>query len=138
MKGLAPLDREAQNSKSTCLLHQGTEMVNAEWPLAGGRGPDGRPADDRSQRELCLTAQCWGGGFQRHLRKQVRGDLPLHSEIWGPWAPPTLPYSPNSSPQSLRRATLAEAKFTFLCGAWGCVQSLGSTEPRIVVMGGPG
>lgn len=37
--------------------------------------------------------------------------------------PPPLPA--RCSPQSLGRATLAEAKFTFLCGAWGCVQSQG-------------
>lgn len=41
MKGLAPLDQEARNSKSTCLLPQGTEMVDAGSPLAGA---DGRPA----------------------------------------------------------------------------------------------
>lgn len=38
-----------------------------------------------------------------------------------------------ASLQSLGSAALAEAKFTFLCGAWGCVQSLGPAEPRIVV-----
>ena len=41
MKGLAPLDQEARNSKSTCLLPQGTEMVDVLWQ---GLGPDGRPA----------------------------------------------------------------------------------------------
>ena len=35
MKSLAPLAQEAQNSKSTCLLHQGTEMADVGWPLAG-------------------------------------------------------------------------------------------------------
>lgn len=34
-EGLAPLGQEAQDSESTCLLHQGTEMVHVGWPLAG-------------------------------------------------------------------------------------------------------
>lgn len=39
---MAPLDQEAQNSKSTCLLRQGTEMVNVAWPLGGaGTRPGG-------------------------------------------------------------------------------------------------
>lgn len=46
--------------------------------------------------------------------------------------PPSSPSQPAAP-----RATLAEAKFTFLHGAWGCVQSLGSAEPRIVVKDGP-
>lgn len=126
---MAPLDQEAQDSKSTSLLHQGTEMVSAGWPPAG-QGP--------------------GGGLTTALRgsfvsvPSVAGKLPESSEEAGERRDPAalrdtgpLGPLPTSSPQSLGRATLAEAKFTFLCGAWGCVQSLGSAEPKIVVKCGP-
>lgn len=53
------------------------------------------------------------------LRGKGLPDFPL---------PPPAPIL-QLSPQSLGRATLAEAKFTFLRGAWGRVQSPGSTEP---------
>lgn len=75
--------------------------------------------------ERRFTAQWWRQGtrgegvprrFHSHLSKQAKGATP----------PPSLSPSPQCSPQSLGRATLAEAKFTFLCGAWGCVQSQGS------------
>lgn len=49
-----------------------------------------------------------------------------------PLAPPTP-----LALQNLGRATLAEAKFTFLYGAWGGVQNLGPSELRIVVVMGP-
>ena len=70
-----------------------------------------------------VVAQGSGGGrglggrrrFHIHLSKQAKGE-----------ATPTHPPPPQCSPRSLGRATLAEAKFTFLCGAWGCVQSQGS------------
>lgn len=39
--------------------------------------------------------------------------------------------------QNLGRAALAEAKFTFLYGARGGVQNLGSSKLRIVVVVGP-
>lgn len=70
------------------------------------------------------------------MSRQKEGHY-LHSGTWDSLAPLIHPLYPHCSPQSLGRATLAEAKFTFLCGAWGCVQSPGSTEPRIVVMCGP-
>lgn len=132
MKGLAPLDQEAQNSESACLLYQGAEMVDMGG-LWSGQGPDGGPTRGCSRKELCLSAQRWGGSVQSHLRKQVRGGTPPALRDMG--LPGSRPQP--ASPQSPGRATLAEAKFTFLCGAWGCVQSPGSIEPRIVVMGGP-
>lgn len=52
-------------SGSTRLLHQGTEMVDVGWPLAGG-GTGGRPADDcplgRSFASLPGGGVRWGGG----------------------------------------------------------------------------
>lgn len=133
MKGLAPLDQEARNSKSTCLLPQGTEMVDAGSPLAGA-GTRWEACRACSQKGLCLTAPWWGEA-SRVIRGSRRGGTPRHPGTRDPSAPPNHPPSPDSSPQNLGRATPAEATFTFLCEAWGCVQSPGSTEPRIVVMG---
>lgn len=96
MKGLAPLDQEAKNSRSTCLLHQSPEMADAGG-LWQGQGPDGRPADDCSQREVCLTAQWWGGSFQSHLRKQERRDSPCTQGHGTPL--PLLPILPPPEPR---------------------------------------
>lgn len=68
---------------------------------------------------------------KRQLRKQVRGTL-LSSGIGDPLVPP-IPLAL----QNLGRATLAEAKFTFLYGAWGGVQNMGPSELRTVVVMGP-
>lgn len=75
-----------------------------------------------------------GEEASRVIRGSRRGGTPLHPGTRDPSVPPNHP-PPDSSPQSLGRASLAEATFTFLCEAWGCVQSPGSTEPRIVVTG---
>lgn len=55
----------------------------------------------------------------------------LSSGIGDPLAPTPLAL------QNLGRATLAEAKFTFLYGAWGGVQNLGPSKLKIVVVTGP-
>lgn len=83
-----------------------------------------------------VVAGGWGG-FHSHLSKQARGGTPPVLRDIGPLGSSYPLPNPHSSPQSLGRATLAEAKFTFLCGAWGCVQSPGSAAPRIVVTGRP-
>lgn len=80
MKGLAPLDQEARNSKSTCLLHQGTEMVDAGSPLAGA-GPRWEACRACFQRGLCLTAPWWGGSFQSHPREQERRNSPAPRDM---------------------------------------------------------
>lgn len=49
----------------------------------------------------------------------------------GPLAPTPLAL------QNLGRATLVEAKFTFLYGAWSGVQNLGSSKLRTVVVVDP-
>lgn len=71
-----------------------------------------------------------GGGSNQWeamaLRTQGAGSLRRYDS-------PALP----TSLQTLGRATPAEAKFTFLRGAWGCVQHLGFAEPRIVVTDRP-
>lgn len=54
----------------------------------------------------------------------------LSSGIGDPLAPTPLAL------QNLGRATLAEAKFTFLYGAWGGVQNLGPSKLKIVVVTG--
>lgn len=54
-EGLPPLDQEAQDSESTCLPHQGIEMVDTRWPLVG--------AETRWEA---------AGDGSQHLREAVR------------------------------------------------------------------
>lgn len=72
MKGLAPSDQEAQSSKSTCSLPQGTEMVDGGWPVAG--------AGTRQEAWLPMTAL--GGSFVS-LPSGGGGKLPESSEEVG-------------------------------------------------------
>lgn len=114
-------------------------MANLGWPLSGAGTR--WEACQRLLLEGALSPAHWwwlaGGGQLPESLEEAGERRDSHcTQRWNPWLLPPLPIPP-MQPSEPGRATLAEAKFTFLCGAWGHVQSLGSTEPGIVVMGRP-
>lgn len=119
-EGLAPLDGGAQCSKSTGPpLPQGTEMAQQASGGAGGGGGGGLLVTALRVNLVC------GAGAPRVSGEKAgeRRVSPAFRDM-GPRgsSSPEPPLPAQCSPQ---RVALTEAKFTFLCGARGCVQSLG-------------